>query len=118
MLTPPERRILSIGTRRLDRRADSAGIQAYCLGRSLGISVPLTTYFAFIPIILLVMLLPISVNGLGTSQIAFVGLFSRVGVAQGPAFALSVLFLALGVIGNLPGGLLYALGRREQARPR
>jgi hypothetical protein len=60
------------------------------------------------------MLLPISVNGLGTSQVAFVGLFARVGVAQGPAFALSVLFLALGVIGNLPGGLLYAFGSSDR----
>jgi glycosyltransferase 2 family protein len=89
-------------------------LQAYCLGLSLHIVLPLTTYFAFVPIILLVMLLPISVNGLGTSQVAFVGLFARVGVAQGPAFALSVLFLALGVIGNLPGGLLYAFGSSDR----
>ena len=92
-------------------------LQAYCLGRSLGITMPATAYFAFVPIILLVMLLPISVNGLGTSQIAFVGLFGRAGVAQGPAFALSVLFLALGVIGNLPGGILYAMGRRKGTLP-
>jgi uncharacterized protein (TIRG00374 family) len=93
-------------------------LQAYSLGRSLGITLPLTAYFAFIPIILLVMLLPISVNGLGTSQIAFVGLFGRADVAEGPAFALSVLFLALGVLGNLPGGVLYALGRGERPGPR
>jgi uncharacterized protein (TIRG00374 family) len=89
-------------------------LQAYCLGRSLGIALPLTAYFAFIPLILLVMLLPVSVNGLGTSQIAFVGLFGTAGVAHGPAFALSVLFLALGVLGSLPGGVLYALGRGER----
>jgi glycosyltransferase 2 family protein len=114
----PERRILSVVLAASIAVQILRVLQAYCLGRSLGISTPLTTYFAFIPIILLVMLLPISVNGLGTSQIAFVGLFSRVGVAQGPAFALSVLFLALGVIGNLPGGLLYAFGRGERARSR
>jgi uncharacterized protein (TIRG00374 family) len=88
-------------------------LQAYTLGRSLHIALPLTTYFAFVPIILLVMLLPISINGLGTSQVAFVGLFARVGVGQGPAFALSVLCLALGVLGNLPGGLLYAFGHDD-----
>ena len=90
-------------------------MQAYCLGRSLGIALPVTAYFAFVPLILLVMLLPISVNGLGTSQIAFVGLFGPAGVADGPAFALSVLFLALGILGNLPGGIIYALGRTDRA---
>ncbi len=90
-------------------------LQAFSLGRSLEILLPATTYFAFIPIILLVMLLPISVNGLGTSQVAFVGLFGRAGVAHGPAFALSVLFLGLGVVGNLPGGLLYAFGGKRDA---
>jgi glycosyltransferase 2 family protein len=37
-------------------------LQAWLLGRSLGLDVSLTSYFAFIPIILLVMLLPITVN--------------------------------------------------------
>ncbi len=110
----PERRILSIVLAASIAVQILRVLQAFCLGRSLGIELPLTTYFAFIPIILLVMLLPISVNCLGTSQIAFVGLFARAGVAHGPAFALSVLYLALGVVGNLPGGLLYALGRGER----
>ena len=88
-------------------------IQAYFLGRGLGIDAPLAAYFAFIPIILLVMQLPVTFNGIGTSQAAFVWFFGRVGVAAGPAFALSVLFVALGIVGNLPGGLLYAFGGRE-----
>jgi uncharacterized protein (TIRG00374 family) len=88
-------------------------IQAYFLGVGLGIDAPLSTYFAFIPLILLVMLLPVTFNGIGTSQAAFVWFFARVGVAAGPAFALSVLFVALGIVGNLPGSVLYALGRHK-----
>jgi len=84
-------------------------VQAYCLGRSLGIDAGLTVYFAFIPVILLIMLLPVSINGLGTSQAAFVWFFARVGVDAAPAFALSILFVALGIVGNLPGGFLYVM---------
>jgi glycosyltransferase 2 family protein len=87
--------------------------QAFYLGRSLGIDAPLAAYFAFIPLILLIMLLPITINGLGTSQAAFVWFFARAGVASAAAFALSVLFVALGVVGNLPGALLYASGSGE-----
>ncbi len=82
-------------------------LQAWCLGLGLGLDAPLAVYFAFIPIILLVMLLPVTVNGLGTSQLAFVLFFGTAGVPGPAAFALSVLFVALGVVGNLPGGLLW-----------
>jgi glycosyltransferase 2 family protein len=89
-------------------------VQAYCLGRALGIEAPLAIYFGLIPLILLVMLLPVTINGIGTSQVAFVWFFGRAGVPEAEAFALSVLFVALGVIGNLPGGLLYAFGFRPR----
>jgi glycosyltransferase 2 family protein len=103
----------------------SAGVQAirvvqgYCLGRALAIDVPLGTYFVLIPVVLLVMLLPITVSGLGTSQVAFQYLFGQSGVPAPQAVALSILFVALGVVGNLPGSLLYALdadGPRGQAQ--
>lgn len=91
-------------------------VQAYFLGLALGIGQPLTTYAAFIPLILLVMLLPITINGLGTSQLAFVWAFAQVGVPNAQSFLLSVLFVALGVVGNLPGSVLYATGGMH-ARP-
>jgi uncharacterized protein (TIRG00374 family) len=84
--------------------------QAWALARALGIGLPFTPYFAFVPIILLVMLLPISVYGLGTSQLAFTALFGRAGVPAGDAVALSLLFLSLGIVGNLPGAFLYMTG--------
>lgn len=90
-------------------------LQAYYLGRSLGIEASLGTYFAFLPLILLVMLLPVTVSGLGTGQAAFLWFFARVGVSAAAAFALSMLFIGLGIVGNLPGGILYAWGRRSSA---
>jgi uncharacterized protein (TIRG00374 family) len=89
-------------------------LQAYYLGRGLGIEAPLGAYFAFLPLILLVMLLPVTVSGLGTGQAAFLWFFARVGVPAAAAFALSVLFIGLGIVGNLPGGILYALGPKQR----
>jgi glycosyltransferase 2 family protein len=84
-------------------------LEAWTLGLALSIPAGLSTYLAFVPLILLIMLLPITVNGIGTSQGAFVWLFGTAGVPAASAFALSVLFLALGIVGNLPGALLYAV---------
>jgi uncharacterized protein (TIRG00374 family) len=87
-------------------------VQAYCLGRALHIDAPLAVYFEFIPLILLVMLLPVSINGIGPSQVAFVWFFSRAGVPDAQSFALSILFVALGIVGNLPGGFIWATKRK------
>jgi uncharacterized protein (TIRG00374 family) len=87
-------------------------LQAWCLGLALGIGIGGLWYFAFVPPIVLIMQLPITINGIGTGFVAFVELFGRAGVGPAAAFALSVLFLALGWVGNLPGGLLVMSRRR------
>jgi uncharacterized protein (TIRG00374 family) len=83
-------------------------LQAWCLGEALGIELSLLTYLVLIPVILMIMQLPLTPNGIGTTQVAFVAFFGASGLAAAPATALSVLFLVLGVIGSLPGGVLYA----------
>ncbi len=90
-------------------------LQAWCLGRALGIDAGLAVYFVVIPVVLLIMLLPITINGLGTGQAAFLWTFGAAGVAEPEALALSILFIALGILGNLPGGVLYAVGGRRPA---
>jgi hypothetical protein len=91
-------------------------VQAYCLGRALDLMLPMIVYFGFIPVITLVMQVPITVAGLGTTQYAFEWMFGRAGVHSAVSFALSILFLALGTLGNLPGGLLYAFGNNGTAK--
>lgn len=91
-------------------------LQAYALGRALGLTVPLPLYFAFIPIIVLIMQIPVAPSGIGTSQAAFLVLFGAAGVASADAVALSILFVALGIVGNLPGAILYASGRHPASQ--
>jgi hypothetical protein len=91
-------------------------LQAWSLGQALGIELSLAMYFALVPAVVLIMQLPVTVNGLGTTQWAFEALFVPRGAAPAPVFALSILFLALGVIGSLPGGLLYAFGEPVPAK--
>jgi uncharacterized protein (TIRG00374 family) len=89
-------------------------IQAYCLGRALAVAAPPALYFTFVPLITLIMQIPVTIAGLGTTQYAFERLFGYAGVAAPQAVALSILFLALGTVGNLPGGLLYIFGGRPR----
>lgn len=92
-------------------------LQAWCLGVALGLSLPLAAYFVFIPIIVFIMQVPVSINGIGTTQVAFAWAFVPQGAPAPQVFALSVLFLALGIVGTLPGGLMYAFGGRGGSPP-
>jgi hypothetical protein len=82
--------------------------QAYLLSEAMDLGTSLLYFFCFVPPILIITMLPISVSGLGTTNLAYVALFSQVGMDPDGAFVLSVLILALGVVGNLPGGVIYA----------
>lgn len=88
-------------------------LQGWMFGRSLGMAPPLSAYFAFIPIIVLLMQFPVSISGIGIAQWAFPVCFTRVGASEADAVALSVLFVALGIVGSLPGGLYYLSGPRR-----
>jgi len=84
--------------------------QAYIVGSAIGLTASFGVYMALVPLALLVLLLPISVGGMGTGQAAFMLLFGRVGVPGAEAFTLGTLLLFLGLLGSLPGGVVYAWG--------
>ncbi len=70
-------------------------------------NIDLVYFFIFVPLIILVALLPISVGGIGVREGAFVYFFSQVGMSTAEAFTLSLLLYALNLIVILPGGIIY-----------
>jgi hypothetical protein len=87
--------------------------QAYMLGLGIGLTVPFRYYLLFMPLGLLLLLLPISVSGFGLPQGAIVWLMRPLGVADEQSFALSTLIVLTGLAGNLPGLWLWLRQRRE-----
>ncbi len=88
-------------------------LQAFLLGLGLGIEVPLVYYLVFMPVGLLMLLLPVSVAGFGLPQGIIVLLLRPQGVADSLSFALSTLIVLTGLAGNLPGAWLYARSKRQ-----
>ena len=86
--------------------------QAYLLGLGLGLTVPFSYYLLFMPVGLLILLLPISISGFGLPQGVIVWLLRPAGVDDSTAFALSTLIVLTGLAGNLPGLWLW-LRRRQ-----
>jgi glycosyltransferase 2 family protein len=86
--------------------------QAWLLGTGIGIAVSFAYYLVFMPIGLVMLLLPVSISGFGLPQGVIVWLLQQQGVAEALAFALSTLIVLTGILGNLPGAWLYLRGRR------
>ena len=87
--------------------------QAYLLGVGLGLTVPFSYFLLFMPIGLLMLLLPVSISGFGVPQAAIVWLLRPMGVDDSTAFALSTLIILTGLAGNLPGLLLWLRRPKE-----
>ena len=68
---------------------------------------PFRYYLLFMPVGLLMLLLPISVSGFGVPQGVIVWLLRPVGVPDELSFALSTLIVLTGLAGNLPGLVLW-----------
>src|SRR5919199_5891892 len=80
----------------------------YLVARALGQNLALGYFFLFVPIISTLLLLPISLNGLGVREGAYVLLFASAGVSSATAASMSLAFWAITVSAGLIGGVLYA----------
>jgi glycosyltransferase 2 family protein len=85
-------------------------VLAWVLGQGLGILVPFRYYWVFMPLNILVILLPVSLGGFGLPQGTMVWTLGPLGVEPTAAFLLSSLFVGLSIIGNLPGAWMYLTG--------
>jgi uncharacterized protein (TIRG00374 family) len=81
----------------------------YLVAAALGQHIALGYFFLFIPIISSLLLLPISINGLGVREGAYVLLFASAGVGSLTAVSMSLAFWAITVTTGLIGGVLYAM---------
>jgi len=85
-------------------------ICTYLVGLSLGLEVSLEYYFLSVPIIWLVTMLPISINGIGVREGGFVLFFTAAGVSTADALLLSLLTFAQLLLIGLLGGVLFVSG--------
>jgi glycosyltransferase 2 family protein len=75
----------------------------YILARGLGLETPLATFMLLVPIANVAASLPITINGLGVREAAYLVLFAMAGVDKHDAIALSLLWFASTALGGLTG---------------
>lgn len=81
------------------------------IAQSLGLGVPLLDFCVIVPLLMFVIMLPISINGIGLRENALAVILGFYGVAPAEAVALAWLDYAGGLLFGLMGGAIYALRR-------
>lgn len=81
----------------------------YFIGLALGLNVSLLYFFIIIPLILMILLLPVSINGIGVRENAYVLFFGKVGVEGSMSIAFSWLAFGMALVIGIVGGIIYAL---------
>jgi uncharacterized membrane protein YbhN (UPF0104 family) len=75
----------------------------FILARGLGLETSLATFMLCVPIANVFASLPITLNGLGVREAAYLVLFSRAGLSKADTIALGLLWFASTMIGGLSG---------------
>jgi uncharacterized protein (TIRG00374 family) len=79
----------------------------YLISLALGGGISLLHIFLFTPLITFVLLIPISIGGIGLNQSAYVFFFNLVGVPEEKSLAISLIMQAIIIVASLPGGVLW-----------
>ncbi len=80
---------------------------------SIGKSIELNDLFVFLPVIALLTSIPISINGLGLREGAYIYLFATIGFTNSESLSISLLNFILFLLTGLPGAIFYLLSSRK-----
>jgi uncharacterized membrane protein YbhN (UPF0104 family) len=86
-------------------------VVVWLIDRALGMGVPLSYYAIAVPVVTLLTLLPVSLNGMGVREAAMGLMLGPVGVAPTLAGSLAFLWFGVQVAAGLTGGVVYLCGR-------
>ena len=89
-------------------------VAIFCLARSLGIEVQFHYFLVFIPVIVMIAAIPVSMAGWGVQEAVFQMFFGSVGVSATEAITLSFVYrISYGLLWSLPGGV-FLMWRKDR----
>jgi uncharacterized protein (TIRG00374 family) len=84
----------------------------------LRLEIPFYYFLVFVPVITLISMIPVSLNGMGLREYAFMSLFGAIGIHPDSCIALGLLTSILIILSGIPGGIIYIFYRNRDDRQR
>ena len=85
------------------------------IAQALGVSLPLSVWFAVVPLVALAMVVPVSINGVGVREGGLALMLKPSGVPTDAAVAIGLLWFLATIVTGLIGGMLFLLDRKPTA---
>ena len=79
----------------------------FLIGKALHLRIHFIDYFIFIPIVLLIQIIPVTINGLGLREGSYIEIFKFYGISPGTAFSFSMIDVAFVLVIGIVGGVIY-----------
>ena len=92
-------------------------ISVALIARGIGVSLPISIWFATVPLIALAMVPPVSISGVGVRESGLVFLLKPLGVPAEQAVAIGLLWFLCSIVSGLFGGLLFLIDRNPVQPP-
>ena len=83
----------------------------WIIALSLNIHLSMFYFLILVPVITLISMIPISLNGMGLREYSFMSLFGAIGVAGESCIAMGFLVSFIVILSSLPGGVVYIFFR-------
>ncbi|MES1211667.1 MAG: lysylphosphatidylglycerol synthase domain-containing protein, partial [Acidobacteriota bacterium] len=88
-------------------------VNAWVISRALHVELGLAPFFLIVPLAVFLMMIPVSINGIGVRENLFVFFLAAFGVAESTGLAFAWLDYGIVLLQALAGGLVYAWGRER-----
>jgi len=79
----------------------------FLIGRALHLRIDFIDYFIFIPIVLLIQIIPITINGLGLREGSYIEIFKFYAIPPEAAVSFSFIDVAFNLVLGIIGGVIY-----------
>jgi len=79
----------------------------FLIGRALHLKIQFIDYFIFIPLVLIIQTIPITISGLGLREESYIEIFRYYGIAAQTAVSFSLIGVAFNLVIGLVGGVIY-----------
>ena len=83
----------------------------FTIAYALNLHVSAFYFFLIVPVVTIVLMLPLFINGIGGRELVYIFLFGQFGVARADAIAFSWISFGMVLIQGVIGGVMLGLGR-------
>lgn len=84
-------------------------VHYYFIAYALDLPIPLLYFFLIIPVVTVVLMVPVFINGIGGREAAYILLLGQFGVSQSEAIAFSWIAFGMILVQGIIGGIIYAI---------